>query len=87
MDPFLFEVPVFPKTVSRMRSKQNIKFLHLNDNSQSTSSADSICKISPFLNYTNSKFYSLYKPKEELLLEGVILTYRVHISFRMHNLA
>ncbi|GBN06184.1 PiggyBac transposable element-derived protein 4 [Araneus ventricosus] len=83
-DP-LVEIPIFPKTMSRMRFEQIFTFFHLSDNVENVLSTDRLYKIRPLLDYVISKSQSMYVPKQQLSLDEAMIPWRGRLKFKTYN--
>ncbi|KAF8789382.1 PiggyBac transposable element-derived protein like [Argiope bruennichi] len=83
-DP-LVEIPIFPKTMSRMRFEQIFTFFHLSDNVENVLSTDRLYKITPLLDYVISKSQSMYVPKQQLSLNEAMIPWRGRLKFKTYN--
>ncbi|XP_055944310.1 piggyBac transposable element-derived protein 2-like [Argiope bruennichi] len=83
-DP-LAEIPIFPKTMSRMRFEQIFTFFHLSDNVENVLSTDRLYKIRPLLDYVISKSQSMYVPKQQLSLDEAMIPWRGRLKFKSYN--
>ncbi|XP_055951474.1 piggyBac transposable element-derived protein 2-like [Argiope bruennichi] len=83
-DP-LVEIPIFPKTMSRVRFEQIFTFFHLSDNVENVLSTDRLYKMRPLLDYVISKSQSMYVPKQQLSLDEAMIPWRGRLKFKTYN--
>ena len=58
---------------------------HFSNNNLMHDKSDKLFKIRNILSYLQHKFKTVYTPKQELLLDEIIIPWRGRLSFRIFN--
>lgn len=81
------ETPNFGKVISRNRFRQTQQSIHFCNSEEIPEIATRTFKVGLKLNYFLDRFAKVYKPKENLSLDEVIIPYRGRLKFHIYNLA
>ncbi|CAH2010163.1 unnamed protein product [Acanthoscelides obtectus] len=79
---YLFNLPAFSNNMSRNRFLLILRALHFNDNS--APEQNRLSKISPLMNFFNSKMSELYYPGRELAIDESMVLWRGRLRFRQY---
>ena len=79
----IFQIPIFPQTMSRNKFQRIQRYLHFNDDNAAGKNEDRLYKIRNILDIVENNFRTNYVPDREISLDEGTLGWRGRLCFRV----
>lgn len=83
-DP-LIKTSIFPRTMSRNRFLLMLRYLSFDNNDDECENPNILFRIRKIINYFSKKFQTVYKPKQDLVLQESVVPWRGKLNFKVYN--
>ena len=83
---YILATPIFGSIISMDRFESFCNFMHFNNNDPigTYQGPSKLFKIYPVLSHLNTKFQSLYLPRQNITTDEILMLWRGRLSFRQH---
>jgi len=83
---YIFSTPIFGSIISTDQFESICNFMHFNNNdhTETYQGPSNLFKIYPVVSHLNTKFQSLYLPRQIIVIAESLLLWRGRLSFRQY---
>lgn len=78
----MLSTPIFPKTMTRNRYRQILRFLHFTDNN--VTSDHPLKKLKPVIDHLKAKFGTIIYPSEKLCIDESLVLWKGRLAFKQY---
>ena len=84
----LYSTPLFAQTMTRLRFRLLLRFLHFNDNTmepdRNDPQRDRLFKVRPLLDHLNEQFQNVYTPERDISIDESLVLWKGRLIFKQY---